>query len=137
MSPRLFRPAMLLAVAGFIASCAPGPPAATPPPLKRPLVLGLHVLLENISAAETLIREIPALAKRGVNLLIAEVNYNYAYATHPELRGEDPIPEETVKRIVRLCRTRGIRLIPQFQSLGHQSWAAKTFSLLAKYPQLD
>jgi len=36
-----------------------------------------------------------------------------------------------------LCRKRGIRLIPQFQSLGHQSWKQETFPLLTLFPQFD
>jgi len=42
-----------------------------------------------------------------------------------------------VKRIVGLCRQSKIRLVPEFQSLGHQSWEEKTYPLLAKYPQFD
>ena len=30
-----------------------------------------------------------------------------------------------------------IRLIPQFQCLGHQSWERWTFSLLTKHPEFD
>lgn len=128
----------MLLMAGFwlFSSCAPKP-ALTVPPARRPLVLGLHVLLEAGPAAETLIGEIPGLAERGVNLLIAEVNYNYEYVSHPELRGADPISKDTIKRIVGLCRMHGIRLVPEFQSLGHQSWEEKTYPLLVKYPQLD
>jgi hypothetical protein len=121
---------------GFLASCAPRP-AATVPQARRPFVLGLHVLLESRPAAEHLIGEVPMLAKRGVNLVIAEVDYNYEYISHPELRGEDPISKDTVKRLLGLCREHGIRLVPEFQSLGHQSWAEKTYPLLVKYPQLD
>lgn len=124
------------AAAALLLSCAPKP-AATVPPARRPLVLGFHVILENDKDARTLLGEIPALAKQGVNLLIAEVDYWYDYASHPELRMEDPIKKETVKQLVASCRARGIRLVPEFQSLGHQSWAEKTFPLLIKYPQFD
>ena len=127
---------LLIALAMLLVSCAPKP-AATVPAAQRPLVLGLHVIVESDAVARTLLGEIPALAKRGVNLLITEVNYYYDYASHPELRMDDPIKKETVKALVAACRARGIRLVPQFQSLGHQSWAEKTFPLLIKYPQLD
>ena len=99
--------------------------------------LGFHALVENNRDARALIAEIPGLAERGVNLLFAEMDYNYAYASHPELRGPDPVPRETVKRMVGLCRSLGIRLVPEFQSLGHQSWEEKTFALLTNYPQFD
>jgi hypothetical protein len=124
------------AAALLLSSCAPKP-AAVVPQVKRPLVLGMHALCETDADARVLAGEVPALAKRGVNLLIAEVDYWYDYASHPELRMENPVKRETVKALVAACRSHGIRLVPQFQSLGHQSWAEKTFPLLIKYPQLD
>jgi hypothetical protein len=106
-------------------------------PRAQPFWFGLHVLVENKNAAEELIKQIPSLRTVGVNLLIVEVDYNYEYVSHPELRGEDPISRETVRKIVGLCRDQKIRLIPEFQSLGHQSWEEKTFPLLTQYPQFD
>lgn len=132
---RLFGP-LLMAAIWLFSSCAPRP-AATVTPAPRPLVLGFHVLIESSKAAEALIGEIPSLARQGVNLLIAEVDYNYEYVSHPELRGKDPTSAATIKRIVGLCRSHGIRLVPEFQSLGHQSWDEKTYPLLVKYPHLD
>ena len=126
----------LIALVLLFASCAPKP-AATVPAVKRPLVLGMHAITETDADAKALIGEVHALAKRGVNLLIVEVDYWYDYASHPELQMENPVKKETVKALVAACRTQGIRLVPQFQSLGHQSWAEKTFPLLIKYPQLD
>jgi hypothetical protein len=41
------------------------------------------------------------------------------------------------RKFARLCRKHGVRLIPQFQCLGHQSWKAYTFPLLTAYPELD
>src|SRR5665647_1290868 len=127
---------VLIALALFFASCAPKP-MTTVPGVKRPLVLGMHAITETDADARTLVGEIPSLAKRGVNLLIAEVDYWYDYTSHPELRMENPVKKETVKALLAACRAKGIRLVPQFQSLGHQSWAEKTFPLLVKYPQLD
>jgi len=125
-----------LVFAFAIQGCAPKPkPLAVP--RAQPLWFGLHVLIESKPAAEALIAELPGLAKAGVNLLIFEVDYNYEYVSHPELRGDDPITRETVKKVVAMCRDYKIRLIPEFQSLGHQSWAEKTYALLTKYPQLD
>jgi len=128
----------LVAVAlGFaLQGCAP---KAKPQgvPRAQPLWFGLHVLVENKPAAEALLIELPALAKVGLNLIVFEVDYNYEYISHPELRGDDPISRETVKKVVTMCRDLKIRLIPEFQSPGHQSWAEKTFSLLTKYPEFD
>jgi hypothetical protein len=120
----------------FLQACAPKvAPRAVP--RTQPLWLGLHVLIENKPAAEALLAELPGLAAVGVNLLIFEVDYNYEYVSHPELRGEDPISRETVKKVVQFCRDHKIRLIPEFQSLGHQSWAEKTYALLTKHPEFD
>ena len=77
------------------------------------------------------------LAPAHFNLLILRVDWNYAYETHPELRDENPLTKEDVKRIVAVCRNRGIRLVPQINLLGHQSWAKQTHALLREYPEFD
>lgn len=77
------------------------------------------------------------LAPAGFNLLILRVDWNYAYECHPELRDPDPLSRNDVKRIVALCRRSGIRLVPQINLLGHQSWATQTHALLREYPQFD
>jgi hypothetical protein len=133
----LFSSALLAALSLLIQpGCAPAP---KPPRLEQapPVWFGLHVLIENKAAAEECLKEIPSLARLGIDLLVFEVDYNYEYVSHPELRGEDPISKETVKKIVDLCRSLKIRLIPEFQSLGHQSWEEKTFALLTRYPDFD
>jgi hypothetical protein len=119
-----------------LTACAPKP-ATTPLTPKRPLVLGMHAICETDADAKVLTGEVPSLAARGVNLLICEVDYWFEYASHPELRMENAIKKETVKALLAACREHHIRLVPQFQSLGHQSWDKKTFPLLVKYPQLD
>jgi hypothetical protein len=100
---------------------------------------GLHVINYGSDAAlEELGKEIPTLAKMGINVLILEVNYGFAYQSHPELRaGQTPITRDGARKLVTTCRAHGIRLIPQFSCLGHQSWSKRTFPLLTKYPELD
>lgn len=120
----------------FAEGCAPREKVIIAP-RATPLWFGLHVLLETKNDAEELLKEIPELAKLGINLLIVEIDYNYEYVSHPELRGDDPVLKETVKKMVSLCRDLKIRLIPEFQCLGHQSWEKKTFPLLTKYPEFD
>jgi len=100
---------------------------------------GLHLLnYRSDEALEGLEKDIPGLAGMGVNVLILEVNFGFEYKSHPELRmGRTPITRDGARRLVETCRKHGIRLIPQFSCVGHQSWAKQTFPLLTKYPELD
>jgi len=77
------------------------------------------------------------LAPRKVNTLILRVDFNYQYKSHPELRDSIALSSADVKKIVAACRSNAIRVIPQVNLLGHQSWANKTYNLLLKYPQFD
>ena len=99
----------------------------------------VHLLDYNTdSALDALGQNLEPLAKQGVNVIILEVDYNFAFKSHPELRrGEDPITPDGARRFAAQCKKLGIRLIPQFQSLGHQSWKSDTFPLLTVYPKFD
>jgi hypothetical protein len=77
------------------------------------------------------------LAPRQVNLLILRVDFNYQYETHPELRDSIALSKADVMKLVTVCKNNGIRIIPQINLLGHQSWASKTHNLLRVYPQFD
>ncbi len=77
------------------------------------------------------------LAPARFNLLILRVDWNYAFESHPELRDPDPLTREDVKRLVKVCRDNDIRIAPQINLLGHQSWATTTHALLREYPQFD
>ncbi|WP_128545176.1 family 20 glycosylhydrolase [Larkinella soli] len=77
------------------------------------------------------------LAPRKVNTLIVRIDFNYQYKSHPELRDSVALSKRDLKKLVRACRKNGIRLIPQINLLGHQSWASKTTNLLRVYPQFD
>jgi hypothetical protein len=104
---------------------------------KEEFWLGIHVLMDTKDAFHVLIGEIPSLAKNGINLLITEIDYNYEYQSHPKLRGYGHITKEEIKNLLQVCKENHILLIPQFQCLGHQSWAKETFPLLINYPQFD
>jgi len=99
----------------------------------------VHVLDYNSDTdLEALSQNLSKLANMGINTLILEVDYNFAFKFHPELRrGSNPITREGARKFAAACRKLGIRLIPEFQSLGHQSWKSETFPLLAKYPLFD
>ncbi|MGD9633607.1 MAG: family 20 glycosylhydrolase [Pirellulales bacterium] len=112
--------------------------SAAPPTHEHPW-FALHVInYGSDEALDGLAEQLPALAKRGINCLILEVNYGFEFESHPELRaGKRPITKAGAARFAEACRANGIELVPQFQCLGHQSWAKNTGPLLTKYPELD
>jgi hypothetical protein len=77
------------------------------------------------------------LAPSGLNLLILRVDWGYEYQSHPELVGNNPLKKEDVKKLVEVCRKNNIRLIPQINLLGHQSWHSTLGKLLEVYPEFD
>jgi hypothetical protein len=77
------------------------------------------------------------LGPRSVNTLILRVDYNYQYESHPELRDSAALSKNDVKKLVAVCRKNNIKIIPQVNLLGHQSWAGQTGNLLKVYPQFD
>ncbi len=77
------------------------------------------------------------LAPAGLNLLILRIDYRYEYKSHPELIGDNPYSEDDVKKLVKVCGENNIRLIPQINLLGHQSWAETLSKLLQVYPEFD
>src|SRR5690349_21743544 len=80
----------------------------------------VHVLDYNSDAElDALGHDVEQMAAMGVNVLILEVDYHYAFKSHPELRqGDDPITRAGARRFAAVCRRHGVRLIPQFQCLG-------------------
>jgi hypothetical protein len=73
----------------------------------------------------------------GVNVVVLEVNYGFKFKSHPELSEQTGLSREDARDLATFCRDRGIRLIPQLNCLGHQSWAKNTAPLLKTYPQFD
>ncbi|MDR3253057.1 MAG: family 20 glycosylhydrolase [Tannerella sp.] len=71
------------------------------------------------------------------NLLILRIDWNYDYKSHPELRDPNPLTEADIKKIVDVCLKYRIRIVPQINLLGHQSWAKQTGNLLRVYPEFD
>jgi hypothetical protein len=76
-------------------------------------------------------------APAGVNTLVLRVDYLYKYKSHPELVNDNALSEEDVKQLVKACQKNNIKLIPQFNLLGHQSWASTLNPLLREYPEFD
>ena len=121
---------LLVLVCLFLSSMALG--AGEPKPW-----LGVHVLMTSSDKTTQLTEVVEPLAQQGINAIIAEINYGYAYQSHAELRAGNPSSPEQIGKLLAACRAHGVRLIPQFQCLGHQSWSKTTFPLLTKYPQFD
>ena len=77
------------------------------------------------------------LASTGLNLLILRIDYNYQYKSRPELSDNNPLTQTDVKKLVNACKENNIRLIPQINLLGHQSWHSTATKLLQVYPEFD
>ncbi len=77
------------------------------------------------------------LAPRKVNTLILRIDWNYQFESHPELRDSNALSKEDVKQLVKVAKKNSIRLIPQINLLGHQSWAGQIENLLKVYPEFD
>lgn len=101
-------------------------------------VRGLHWTAPAVQDIPLLSRFIEeTLPREGVNVLVLELNYRYRYQSHPELVADGAVGPRDIKALLSACRKSGVRLIPQFNCLGHQSWADKTFPLLTHYPEFD
>jgi len=77
------------------------------------------------------------LAGNGINTLVLRVDFNYEYNSYPNLRDEGALSREQVKKLVHTAQNNDIKLIPQVNLLGHQSWAGRLGKLLEEYPQFD
>jgi hypothetical protein len=99
----------------------------------------VHLLgYEDDSSLAELEAVVPKLDSMGINTIFLEVDYHFEFKSHPELRqGTAYITKAGAEKFTKICSQYGIQVIPQFQSLGHQSWAEKTFPLLTVYPQFD
>jgi N-acetyl-beta-hexosaminidase len=101
-------------------------------------VRGLAIAAPSIEGNDLFIRFIEEeLAPAHINLLILRIDWNYAYDSHPELQDSHPLTKSEVKKIVAACKKHTIKLAPQINLLGHQSWAKTTHALLREYPEFD
>lgn len=132
---KLSRRMVIAIIALAVAGCSMAPKVG---PKKGEYWRAVHLLNYNDDAAlDRLAEKVPTLAANGINVLILEVDYHYDFHSHPELRMNNYITKAGAQKFAAVCRENGIRLIPQFQCLGHQSWAKETFPLLTVYPELD
>ena len=75
------------------------------------------------------------LAKDGFDTVVLLTRYRYAFKSHPECAGGDPLSEADVKKILAACRTSHIQLIPKMNLLGHQDKVPTC--LLKAHPDMD
>lgn len=109
--------------------------AATPP---APSIRGLHLSAPapaDVPLAVRFIKE--ALPKEGVNVLVLEIDYRYQFTRRPELADPNGLSADDVKTLASACREANVKLIPQINLLGHQSWARSTGTLLRVHPEFD
>lgn len=101
-------------------------------------IKGLSIAAPAPSEIDDFVRLIDTkLSPAGVNTLVLRVDFGYEFTTHPELRDNNPLSAEDVGQLVQAARRHQIRLIPQINLLGHQSWANKVGKLLEVYPEFD
>lgn len=110
---------------------------ADPP---RPWV-GFHMFAPSDPAAFLQIRDLLAkgLKPLGVNALILEfTSDSFAYQSVPELKPfARGVGKKEARELASFCRSQGVRLIPQLNCVGHQSWAETTYGLLKAFPEID
>jgi hypothetical protein len=116
----------LLLLAGAVLSAEPMP------------IRGIHLMApkpEDVALLARFIRE--TLPKEGVNTLVLEVNYRFQYAKRPEVADPNALSQEQARSLAAAAREAGVKLIPQINLLGHQSWAKNTSGLLRSHPEFD
>lgn len=104
---------------------------------------GVHLILHRESQAQDLLKALKPLADIGVNVVIVEVDYCMAF-TKEENRlytfreeGKPPVSKKTAGDLVDEAREVGIRLIPQFDCLGHQGFHDPPLPLLHNNPSFE
>ncbi len=123
----------LLLIAGFALTVAASHASVRP---RKPW-LGVHFLINSEADLDTLARQVPDLAKVGVNTIIVETDYNYQFKSRPEMYDAEGVTFQGARAFSEACRANHIRPIPEINCLGHQSWAQTTEALLKVHPELD
>ena len=98
---------------------------------------GVHLWLDSEAGAQELIQTMPRLAAAGANVVVIEVDYSFEFTRHPELRNGRFITRATAHRLAATARRNGIRLIPEFNCLGHQSFSGRIGPLFKAHPEFS
>ena len=103
----------------------------------NPTWRGVHLSAHSDAQAGQLLEVLPRLASLGVNVLVLEVDYSFEFRSHPEVRTGGFINSTRAHELTAAAHAQGIRLIPQVNCLGHQSWSKNTGELLVSHPEFD
>lgn len=76
-------------------------------------------------------------APLGINVVVFEIDYNFAWKSHPEIQRGNPITFDQAREFAAICHKHGVRVVPLMNCLGHQSWSKQTGPLLVKHPEFD
>lgn len=101
------------------------------------LTIGMQVSLTSDEDAQLLLDGLDDLAKKGINLLVIEPVNGFQYKSRPELKVEGSLSFEYARKIGTMAKALDIRIVPELNCVGHQSWKKTTGKLLTVYPDLD
>jgi len=74
----------------------------------------------------------------GINTLILEVDYHFAFKSYPALQHpKQKITLEGARQFAKRAKLHGITVIPLFHVLGNQSKGKTVSPLLTAYPEFD
>lgn len=99
---------------------------------------GLHLMDSGAGSLPGLVRLVhEVLAPHRCNVFVFEIDYNFRFSSHPEIAGKDAWTPAQAGELAAACRAEGIRLIPQVNCLGHQSWKEPPGALLRAHPEFE
>src|SRR6266404_3301361 len=123
---------------GLLLATALHLPAAENPVDTRLPVRGFCIPSPSANRVDEFIKFIEEeLAPRSVNTLILRVDYNFQYASCPEVADKGGLSREQAQKIAEICKRHQIRIIPLINLLGHQSWHSNCGTLLKAHPEFD
>ena len=94
-------------------------------------------LEDEMELFERFVRDI--LVKCGINTIVLGVGYGFEFRCHPEVVEQPALSHENARRIASVCRHHGIRLVPQMNLFGHQSFGRdkRPIGIIRAYPDME
>ncbi len=101
---------------------------------------GIHFLdsgSDTLPKIKVLIHDV--LSKNRCNMVIYEIDYHYWFDSHPEIKQDKNASwnKAQVRELVQAFRDEGIKVIPEINCLGHQSWQLPPDGLLKAHPEFE